>query len=58
MSCQSININPVKIHSGRIKRKDKKLANDLDYDGVGFPVQEKAFSQIETKINICINVFC
>ena len=38
--------------------KDKKLANDLDYDEVEFPVPEKDFSKIKTKNNICINVFC
>ena len=51
-------INPVKIHPERITGKDKKLANDLDYDRVEFPVREKDFSKIETKNNICINVFC
>ena len=51
-------INTVKIHPERIKQNDKKLASDLDYDGVGFPVQGKDFSKIETKNNICINVFC
>ena len=30
--------NPVKIHPERITREDKKLANNLSYDGVGFPV--------------------
>ena len=37
---------------------DKELANDLDYDGVEFPVREEDLSKIETKNNICINVFC
>ena len=37
---------------------DKELVNDLDYGGVGFPVREKDFSKIETKKNICINVYC
>ena len=43
VSCQG-HINPVKIHPERITREDKKLANDLDYDGVEFPVREKDFS--------------
>ena len=38
-------------------QNDNKLANDLDYDRVGFPLREKDFSKIETKISICINVF-
>ena len=51
-------INPVKIHPERITWEDKKLANDLDYDGIEFPVREKDFSKTEKKNNICINVFC
>ena len=56
--CHVRHINPVKIHPERITQNDKKLANDLDYDRVGFHVREKDFSKIETKNNICINVFC
>ena len=51
-------INPVTIHPERITGKDKKLSNDLDYDRVEFPVQEKDFSKIETKNSICIDVYC
>ena len=51
-------ISPLKIHPERITRKDKELVNDLDYDGIMFSVQEKDISKIETKSNICINVFC
>ena len=46
------------MHPERITQNNKKLANDLDYDGIGFLVREKDFSKIETKNNICINVFC
>ena len=46
------------MHPERITQKDKEFVNDLDYDGVGFPVREKDFSRIETKNNICINVYC
>ena len=51
-------MNPVKLHPERITWEDKELVNDLNYDRVGFPVREKDFSKIETKNNICINVFC
>ena len=50
-------INPVKMHPERITQSGKKLANDLDYDRVGFPGREKDFSKIETKNNICINFY-
>ena len=56
--CHVRHINPVKIHPERVTRKDKKLANDLDSDEIEFPVREKDFSDIETRNNICINVFC
>ena len=56
--CHVRHINPVKMHPERIMQNNEKLANDLDYDGNGFPVQEKDFSKIETKNNIYINVFC
>ena len=51
-------INPVKINPGRVTQTDKELANDLDYDGIKFPVDKEDFSKIETKSNICINLHC
>ena len=56
--CHVRHINPVTIHPERITQEDKKLVNELNYDGIEFPVREKDFSKIETKNNICINVFC
>ena len=56
--CHVRHINPVKIHPERITWEDKKLLNNLNYDGVGFPMRKKDFSKIEKKNNICINVFC
>ena len=55
--CHVRHLNPVKIHPERIRQTDKELANNLDYDGIEFSVQEQKFSKIETKNNICINVF-
>ena len=37
------------------KKNDKKIAEELNYDGI--PVEEKDFSKTEIKNNICINVF-
>ena len=42
-----LDINPVKEHPGRIKKIDKRLASNLNYDSIEFPVQEKDFSKIE-----------
>ena len=50
-------INPSKEHPERILKTDKKIVEKLDYDGIEFPVQERDFSKIEVKNNICINVF-
>ena len=44
-------------HTGRIKKDDKTIAEEFNYDGIEFPVQEKDFQEIEIKNNICINVF-
>ena len=43
-------INSVEIHPERITRNDRKIANSLDYDEVGFLVREKDF-QMKTKNN-------
>ena len=50
-------IDPVKIHPERITREDKKLANDLDYDRVEFPVREKGFSKIEKRTIFALTCF-
>ena len=56
--CHVRHINPVKIHPEGIAREDKKLSNVFNYYRIGFPVREKDFNKIETKNNICMNVFC
>ena len=55
--CHVRHIKPVKVHPERITQKDK-LVENLDYDEIEVPVREKDLSKIETKNNICINVFC
>ena len=55
--CHVRYINPVEDHPGRIKKTDRRLASNLNYEGIEFPVQEKDFSKIEVQNNICINVF-
>ena len=50
-------INPVKDHPGRITRTDRDFANNLNYDGTEFPVQEKDFKKVEVQNNVCVNVF-
>ena len=40
-----------------LKKTDQKIAEKLDYDWIEFPMQDKDFSKIEVKSDICINVF-
>ena len=40
-----------------LKKIDRRLASNLNYEGIEFPVQEKDFSKIEVQNNICIKVF-
>ena len=40
-----------------LKKNDKKFAEELNYNGIKFPVQQKGFNKILIKNNICINVF-
>ena len=55
--CHLRHINSSNKHPERIKKIDKKIAEELNYDEIKFPVQEKDFKKIEVKYNICINVF-
>ena len=52
--CHVRHINPANKHPERIIKTDKKIAEKLKYDEIEFPVQEKNFSKIEVKNNICI----
>ena len=40
-----------------MKKTNRRIASDLNYEGIEFPVQEKGFNKIEVQNNICINVF-
>ena len=55
--CHVRHINPTQDHPGRIKKIDRRIAGNLNYEGIKFPVQEKDFKKIEVQNNICINVF-
>ena len=39
--CHVRHINPSKEHPEIILKNDKKIADELNYDGLEFPVQEK-----------------
>ena len=48
----------MKTHPERITKEDKKMINDLDCEGIKFPVSKKDYCKIGKQNNICINVFC
>ena len=55
--CHVRHINPSKEYPERIKKNWQKIAEKLDHDRIELLMQEKYFSNIEVKNNICINVF-
>ena len=57
LCCHVRHINPTQYHAGRIKKTDRRIASNLNYEGIEFPVQEKDFSKIEVYNNISINLF-
>ena len=50
-------LNPQRMNPQRINRVEKQMINELDYDGIAFPVMQKQYNKIETQNNIRINVF-
>ena len=55
--CHVRHISLLNKHPERILKNDKKIAEELNYDEIEFPIHEKDFNKIEIKNNICINVF-
>ena len=56
--CHVRHLNLITKHPERIKQKDKKLVNNLNYERIEFPVSKKDYCKIEKRNNICIKVFC
>ena len=50
--CHIRHTNPVKMHPERITRENKKLANNLNYGGVGFPLRENFLGRLKKKRTI------
>ena len=55
--CHIRHLNPQTEHPERIKKEDKKMVNELNYDGIEFPVSQKHYNKVEKQNNIRINVF-
>ena len=56
--CHVGHINPLNGRPERITKIERKIAYNLNYDRIEFPVEEKDFEKIEVQNNICINAFC
>ena len=50
--CDIRHLDLLKRHPERITRVDKKMFNDLDYEGIKFPVSKKDYCKIERQNNI------
>ena len=55
--CQIRHLNPQIEHLERIKKEDKKMINELNYEEIEFPVSQKHYNKVEKRNSIRINVF-
>ena len=55
--CHIRHLNLVKTNPERITKEDMEMINDLDYEGMEFPISKKDYCKLEKQNNICINVF-
>ena len=55
--CHIRHLNPRTEHPERIKKEDKKMINELNYDGIDFPLSQKHYNKVEKQNSIRINVF-
>ena len=55
--CHIRHLNPQTEHPERIKKEDKKRINELNYDGIDFPLSQKHYNKVEKQNSIRINVF-
>ena len=55
--CHVRHLNPQTKYPERIKKEDKKMINELNYEGIEFPVSQKDYNKVEKQNSIRINVF-
>ena len=56
--CHFRYLNPLKIYPERIKKADKNMINDLEYESIEFLYLKKILARLNKKSNISTNVFC
>ena len=55
--CHIRHLNPKEKNPQRIKKEDKKMINELNYDGIDFPLSQNHYNKVEKQNSIRINVF-
>ena len=55
--CHIRHLNPQIEHPVRIKKGDKQMINELNYEGIEFPKPQKQYNKVEKQNSIRINVF-
>ena len=55
--CHIRHLNPQTKYPERIKKEDKKMINEMNYDGIDFPLSQKHYNKVEKQNSIRINVF-
>ena len=55
--CHIKHLNPQEKNPQRIKKEDKKMINELNYDGIDFPLSQKHHKKVKKQNSIRINVF-
>ena len=55
--CHIRHLNPQTKYPEKIKKEDKKMINEPNYDGIDFPLSRKHYNKVEKQNSIRINVF-
>ena len=55
--CHIRHLNPQEKDPQRIKKEDKKMINELNYDEIDFPLSQKHYNKVEKQNSIRTNVF-
>ena len=55
--CHIRHLNPQEKDPQRIKKEDKTMINEMNYEGIEFPVSRKHYNKVEKQNSIRINVF-
>ena len=55
--CHIGHLNPQEKDPQRIKKEEKKMINELNYEGIESPVSQKHYNKVEKRNSIGINVF-